>query len=980
MDLPFYHGGISRLEAEELLRNNGNDGSFLVRASESISGAYTLCLFHQGRIHQYRILPDEAGFLSTQAEAGVAERKFPDLCSLIAGYIRRGGCNGLVTALRFPVERAIDDSDQESDEDDSNSNCDLVTCELTNRFSQLDFSCIDGDFMNALRQYTERGGSRDGDDSSQTEIRRLLAYAARPVHRSLTDYMSKLELCCNLFSTNQNSPTSPSSHENETQMDEMTIEDLSKKFEEVRKKIQTVEKLANTCISDLVNKVRPQNAGASSPTTMRSQSAETSSSMKNVPRNPSMKPRSSIPEKSFNVKVIGSLMQQKAITLTIDLQGGKLFAVKPHTELLDSRNTFLHDKIEQLVKHMANNCKLDIFIEGQQKETYVFEDIRQRELFCQLAQQMKNMHSSSPTDIGTISLFIGTWNMADSQPEWNLSTWLKSQGTGKTRDHCLLQISHDIYIIGTQESALTEKEWASRLKNSLEGLFLSDFYIVVSHVLWDIRLVILARLEHKNKISHIESASVKTGIANTLGNKGAVAITFSFCGTSFCFVNCHLTSGAEKNARRIQNFKDILRCLSQKLKVHSGQFDLTKQFHHVFWFGDLNYRLDDDPHVILKKIEHKDFEPLLAKDQLLKTQREKKAFYLFDEEHILFPPTYRLEKGNGTKYVWQKFKKTGVRINVPSWCDRVLWKSYPDTYVVNTSYGCSDKILSSDHKPVFSSFNVAIATQYVSSTSPSEKDDSMRHGLKIVFGDIDAEMITTSKSTFLLEFHSLCLEAPVKSKPNMTFLQAQQKETSCRPKWSGNFLPQLEPIVADWSYLEDQHILIMVKSVEGDESYGECVLALKPVLSTFPQPFKYILTHQAVESGVIRGSIHLTAPIEGASSKLLTKQRSQRIYECVKTDHDQNLNSVENSLYQSVDSNRRTSDSRRHTTMFTGGNPAGGSAGDNSIPPPNRPCPQLPRKARNPTPDGLTVPPILPRRVTPAQRKSALPDLSTDET
>lgn len=35
----------------------------------------------------------------------------------------------------------------------------------------------------------------------------------------------------------------------------------------------------------------------------------------------------------------------------------------------------------------------------------------------------------------------------------------------------------------------------------------------------------------------------------TTGNKGAVGVSFMFNGTSFGFVNCHLTSGNEKTAR-----------------------------------------------------------------------------------------------------------------------------------------------------------------------------------------------------------------------------------------------------------------------------------------------------------------------------------------------------------------------------------------------------------------------------------------------
>lgn len=38
------HGNITRSKAEELLSRAGKDGSFLVRASESIPRAYALCV------------------------------------------------------------------------------------------------------------------------------------------------------------------------------------------------------------------------------------------------------------------------------------------------------------------------------------------------------------------------------------------------------------------------------------------------------------------------------------------------------------------------------------------------------------------------------------------------------------------------------------------------------------------------------------------------------------------------------------------------------------------------------------------------------------------------------------------------------------------------------------------------------------------------------------------------------------------------
>ena len=69
--------------------------------------------------------------------------------------------------------------------------------------------------------------------------------------------------------------------------------------------------------------------------------------------------------------------------------------------------------VEQLMKGTVNNCRLDIRITGRKKKTYMFEDVRQRENFCQLVQQLKNMHSLDP-EVKRLSIFIGTWNMGQT--------------------------------------------------------------------------------------------------------------------------------------------------------------------------------------------------------------------------------------------------------------------------------------------------------------------------------------------------------------------------------------------------------------------------------------------------------------------------------------------------------------------------------------------------------------------------------------
>ncbi|ELT92377.1 hypothetical protein CAPTEDRAFT_187664, partial [Capitella teleta] len=288
-------------------------------------------------------------------------------------------------------------------------------------------------------------------------------------------------------------------------------------------------------------------------------------------------------------------------------------------------------------------------------------------------------------------------------------------------------------------------------------------------------------------------------------------------------------------------------------------------------------------------MKEKNYPFLLEHDQLKKTQYKKEAFVGFCEEDITFPPTYRIERGTTQHYIWQKFKKTGTRINAPSWCDRVLWKSYPETYIRNNSYGSVETILTSDHKPVFAAFDVSIVSQFVSANGASADTSG---DMKIIFEAINVEIKTSGRENFRIEFHSPCLEAPVLGGQNHKY--GSQKARCCCPMWTAPDLPQLQPIFDNQDYLEDQHLLLAVKTADGLESYGECALALKGMFSIKPQPFFAALLHLGEETGRISGMMHVKSR-EGASANMRVK-KSRRSYELIYMDTDSLFQERENSL------------------------------------------------------------------------------------
>ncbi|XP_047577344.1 phosphatidylinositol 3,4,5-trisphosphate 5-phosphatase 1 isoform X2 [Lutra lutra] len=867
------HGNITRSKAEELLSRTGKDGSFLVRASESISRAYALCVLYRNCVYTYRILPNEDDKFTVQASEGVPMRFFTKLDQLIEFYKKEN--MGLVTHLQYPVPLEEEEAGDEPEEETESV---LSPPELPPRNIPLFAGPCEAKDV-PLSSENVRATEVSKPSLSETLFQRLQSMDTSGLPeehlKAIQDYLStQLALDSDFVKTGSSSLP---------HLKKLTTLLCKELYGEVLRTLPSLESLQRLFDQQLSPglRPRPQMPGEANPVNMVAKLSQLTSLLSSIEDKvkallhegaESPHRRSLIPPVTFEVKSESLGIPQK-LQLKVDVESGKLIMKKGKDGSEDK--FYPHNKILQLIKSQKFLNKLVILVETEKEKTlrkeYVFADSKKREGFCQLLQQMKNKHSEQP-EPDMITIFIGTWNMGNAPPPKKITSWFLSKGQGKTRDDSADYIPHDIYVIGTQEDPLGEKEWLEILKHSLQEITSMTFKTIAIHTLWNIRIVVLAKPEHENRISHICTDNVKTGIANTLGNKGAVGVSFMFNGTSLGFVNSHLTSGSEKKLRRNQNYMSILRFLALGDKKLSP-FNITHRFTHLFWLGDLNYRVELptwEAEAIVQKIKQQQYADLLSHDQLLMERKEQKVFLHFEEEEITFAPTYRFERLTRDKYAYTKQKATGMKYNLPSWCDRVLWKSYPLVHVVCQSYGSTSDIMTSDHSPVFATFEAGVTSQFVSKNGPGTVDSQGQ----IEFLRCFATLKTKSQTKFYLEFHSSCLESFVKSQEGEN---EEGSEGELVVKF-GETLPKLKPIISDPEYLLDQHILISIKSSDSDESYGEGCIALRLEATETQLPIYTPLTHHGEMTGHFRGEI-----------KLQTSQGKMRekLYDFVKTERDE---------------------------------------------------------------------------------------------
>ncbi|XP_028666042.1 phosphatidylinositol polyphosphate 5-phosphatase type IV [Erpetoichthys calabaricus] len=297
-----------------------------------------------------------------------------------------------------------------------------------------------------------------------------------------------------------------------------------------------------------------------------------------------------------------------------------------------------------------------------------------------------------------VGIYIVTWNMQGKKeiPE-NLDDLLLPTDN---------DFAQDFYVIGIQEGCSDRGEWEIRLQETL-GPYYVMLYTAAHGVLY---MTLFIRRDLIWFCSEVEHATVTTRIISQIKTKGAIGIGFTFFGTSFLFITSHFTSGDSKVYERILDYNKIIealtlpRILPDTNPYRSCNSDVTSRYDEVFWFGDFNFRLSKDRgsvDVILKEDLGSDMSRLLQYDQLAKEMKDGSVFKGFNEAVIQFPPTYKFDTGCD-------IYDSTTKQRIPSYTDRVLYKSRHKDDIKVVKYSCCSTIKTSDHRPVVGVFQVKL--------------------------------------------------------------------------------------------------------------------------------------------------------------------------------------------------------------------------------------------------------------------------------
>ncbi|XP_060664710.1 inositol polyphosphate 5-phosphatase K [Drosophila nasuta] len=326
----------------------------------------------------------------------------------------------------------------------------------------------------------------------------------------------------------------------------------------------------------------------------------------------------------------------------------------------------------------------------------------------------KAAETNARQQLETYRVYVVTWNVGSRFPD-NISLrqllGLHDDASGDAADYL-----PDIYAIGLQEvnaqpqqqvlGLFKEDPWTHKAKKLLRFY---NYVAVKTEQMQGLLLTMFVRRPHVEHIKDMEAEFTRTGFGGIWGNKGAVSVRFTLYGCGLSFVVAHLAAHDHQLDERIEDYKQILENHHYHVKRYREIYD----HDYVFWFGDLNFRLqgtDTSAEVREALRDDRLHDALIKRDQLFEVrEKTQQAFQVMHERLPAFPPTFKFKEGTSEYDLKRR----------PAWTDRIMYAVQPSNRqpgmqlaIEQCSYKSHPAYSISDHKPVTSDFTIKLYPNY----------------------------------------------------------------------------------------------------------------------------------------------------------------------------------------------------------------------------------------------------------------------------
>jgi len=482
----------------------------------------------------------------------------------------------------------------------------------------------------------------------------------------------------------------------------------------------------------------------------------------------------------------------------------------------------------------------------------------------------------------TLNVFCGTWNVGNAPPPEHMENFIPHHGG-----------NHHLVVVGFQESTYKEKKDSTadkkisfmqgdggkkfkeeKVHDSLGHIAAQlgdDFVSVGTAAVWEMRVIVFARKAMAKEIKEISTATSNTGLAGVVGNKGGQCVRFCYRGTSFAFISAHLAAheGKTHRDRRCADCAEIL----DEARVGWEKGDALCQTDHLFWMGDLNYRLDlsmanEEEKKKIEKMSKEDIAEHQKKTVMPLIDAEKwDELWPFDELHHMIDQGKVMHGFKEGKYCFAPTFKVEVFFTgynperTPSWCDRVLWRSMPavkDNVTQHSLLPCVDAI-TSDHKPVCSTFTVK-----TDSVIMAESKDACP---QIIISDLKGiELLSADpngKSDPYIVFRSDALD---KDPTDGDYYKSNVKSNTLNPKWEDKEVPLLHCQTSDREVIARsslQMVLFDHDHVSNNDLLGFVAISMGDLMDGKEHKYNEQVTSQGRHIGDLEFKVQMQWPENG---------------------------------------------------------------------------------------------------------------------